>query len=180
MSQVAQHLLRKQGPNFELTDEARLYLDRRSEHFLGGLVEYMALPEQLGVWMQLTPAVRYGGSPQPRPRGDHSLAVAYARATARLRRPLAQRIASLVASSVATGESFRALNAGASHGMFGVMLAVQSADAEVWLTDHGPVLSVAKETAANEKALDRVSFLPGDIHSVRRLVRFMLHCLIPL
>jgi len=163
---VAHHLLRKQGNNFELTDEARIYLDRRSEHFLGGLVEYMALPEHISSWLQLTSAVRHGGSLQARPRAEPGTAVAQARATAGLRRPFAVRVAALVGSQMPPGEPFRVLNAGAGHGMFGVMLAAQVPDADVWLTDLGPVLGVARENARQEKMLDRVSFLPGDIHSI--------------
>ena len=162
---------------YELSDEAKQYLDRRSENFCGTLVEYLCLPDMQNAWMQLTSAVQYGGAPQRREQSDHYMSVLQARATTKLRRPLAQRIASLIASSVpiATGEPFRVLNAGASHGMFGIMLAAQCAEAEVWLSDYPPVLDVARENAAHERQLQRISYLPGSVFSVRFSVQLFVN-----
>src|SRR5215469_14604819 len=54
--------LHKHGDRYELTDDARVFLDRASPAYVGGAARFMLAPELKEGFHQLTAAVRRGGT----------------------------------------------------------------------------------------------------------------------
>ena len=54
--------LRKHGDRYELTDDAKVFLDRKSPAYVGDAARFMLAPELRESFHQLTAAVRRGGT----------------------------------------------------------------------------------------------------------------------
>ncbi len=77
--------LHKHGDRYELTADAKVFLDRKSPAYLGGAVSFMLAPEMKESFHQLTAAVRRGGtaiSDEGTVSHDNPIWVEFARAMA--------------------------------------------------------------------------------------------------
>ena len=140
--------LHKRGDRYELTDDAQVFLDRKSPAFLGGAVSFMLAPEMKESFHRLTAAVRRGGtaiSDEGTVSHDNPVWVEFARAMAPLMQMPARLLADLVGGD--SGQPLRVLDVAAGHGLFGITIAERFRQAHVTALDWPNVLAVAEENA---------------------------------
>ncbi len=150
---------------YVLSEEAALYLDRRSPAFLGDASRFLASPVVMEAFAHAVEAVRGGGggtavdSMTP----DHPIWVEYARDMG----PLFLAPAAALAEHLAASRSpvKRILDVAAGHGVFGVELAVRFPGAELTALDWASVLPIATARAASAGLGGRFHGLPGDVFS---------------
>jgi ubiquinone/menaquinone biosynthesis C-methylase UbiE len=138
--------LEKHGDQYRLTPSTAAFLDRHATSWMGSVVEYLAAPEMMALFLD-DPAgfVRNGGSiGLANNSPDHPIWVKFARAMGQSRVPLATKIA----SELAVFSPRKTLDVAAGHGMFGIAIAQAIADAQITAIDWNGVLSVARENAA--------------------------------
>jgi ubiquinone/menaquinone biosynthesis C-methylase UbiE len=140
--------LLKNGQEYALADDSAVFLNRRSPAYLGEAAKFLALPEMINLYQDLTSIVRAGTSlkgEQSTNEPDSSKWVEFARSMSNLQRMTAVAVAETLCAS--TGEKWKVLDVAAGHGMYGVMIAKQNPDAEIFALDWPEVLKVAHENA---------------------------------
>ncbi len=137
--------LEKQGDQFLLTPSSAAFLDRTAPSWMGSVVEYLAAPEMIDLFLSDPAAyVRNGGSiGLANNAPDHPIWVKFARAMGPSRGPIATKIATELAAS----SPRKVLDVAAGHEMFGIAIARAVADAQVTAVDWQSVLAVARENA---------------------------------
>ena len=159
--------LHKHGDHYELTADAKLFLDRASPAYLGGTVDFLHSAELKESFQKLTAAVRRGGtavSDEGTVSDDNPIWVEFARAMAPLMQMPAQLLAGLVGGD--RGQTLRVLDVAAGHGLFGITIAEQYRQAHVTALDWSNVLTVAAENARRAGVSDRYALLPGSAFDV--------------
>src|SRR6516165_12232387 len=159
--------LHKQSDRYELTADARVFLDRASPAYLGGAVGFLLTPELKECFRQLTAAVRRGGtavSEDGTVSHDNPIWVEFARAMAPLMQMPAQLLAGLVGGDA--GRPLRVLDVAAGHGLFGITIADRYPQAHVTALDWPGVLAVAEENARRAGVAERHALLPGSAFEV--------------
>ena len=159
--------LQKHGDRYELTADAKMFLDRKSPAYLGGAVSFMLAPELKESFQKLTAAVRRGGtaiSDEGTVSHDNPIWVEFARAMGPLMQMPAQLLASLVGGD--TGQPLRVLDVAAGHGLFGITIADRYRQAHVTALDWPNVLAVAAENARRADVAARHSLRPGSAFDV--------------
>ncbi|HEV8062582.1 MAG TPA: class I SAM-dependent methyltransferase [Gemmataceae bacterium] len=159
--------LHKQGDRYELTADAKVFLDRQSPAYLGGAVEFLLAPGLRESYQQLTAAVRRGGtaiSAEGTVSHDNPIWVAFARAMAPLMQMPAQLLAGLVGG--AAGQPLRVLDVAAGHGLYGIAIANRFPKAHVTALDWANVVAVAQENARRAGVGDRYALRPGSAFEV--------------
>jgi ubiquinone/menaquinone biosynthesis C-methylase UbiE len=159
--------LRKHGDRYELTADAKVFLDRQSPAYLGGTVGFVLAPGLRECFQQLTVAVRRGGtaiSDEGTVSHDNPIWVEFARAMAPLMRMPAQLLAGLVGGD--PGQPLRVLDVAAGHGLFGITLAERYPRAHVTALDWPNVLAVAQENARRAGVAERYALRPGSAFEV--------------
>ena len=125
--------LEKQGDEYRLTPSTAVFLDRSSPSWIGSIVEYLAAPEMMRLFLD-DPAsyVRNGGSVgMANNAPDHPIWVKFARAMVSFRAP----VATSVASELARWSPRKVLDIAAGHGMFGIAIARAVPGAEITAVD---------------------------------------------
>ena len=143
--------LDKHGDRYELTADAKVFLDRKSPAYLGGAVSFLLAPELKECFQELTAAVRRGGtavSDEGTVSHDNPIWVAFAGAMGPLMQMPAQLLAGLVGGD--TGQPLRVLDVAAGHGLFGIAIANHYRQAHVTALDWPNVLAVAAENARGQ------------------------------
>ena len=150
--------LQKHGEHYELADDAKVFLDRKSPAYLGGATEFMLAPGMKECFQKLTAAVRRGGtaaSDEGTVSHDNPIWVDFARAMAPLMQMPAQLLAGLVGGDHA--QPLRVLDVAAGHGLFGITIANQFPQAltsrrsigpTCWRSQPGECSSVRRRRAA--------------------------------
>jgi 2-polyprenyl-3-methyl-5-hydroxy-6-metoxy-1,4-benzoquinol methylase len=159
--------LHKNGDRYELTADAKAFLDRRSPAYLGTAVGFMLSPRLKESFQQLTAAVRRGGtaiSEEGTVSHDNPIWVAFARDMAALMRMPAQLLAGLVGGD--PGQPLRVLDIAAGHGLFGITIAERYRQALVTALDWPNVLAVAEENARRAGVEKRYALMPGSAFDV--------------
>ena len=164
---VVDGFLAKDGDRYTLRADAAAFLDRGSPAFIGSAVTFLTSPPVAGAFARLTYAVRRGGTAVEDDGSlapEHPMWVEFARAMA----PLAGLTAQLLANVLAPLGPIRGsvLDVAAGHGLFGITLAQQHAEARVVAQDWPNVLAVAAENAARAGVGDRFATLPGSAFDV--------------
>jgi O-methyltransferase domain/Dimerisation domain len=151
--------LEKQGNQYRLTPSTAAFLDRGAPAWMGGVVEYLAAPEMMNLFLNDPAAyVRNGGSMGLANNApDHPIWVKFARAMGPSRVPLASK----VASELAVPPPRMVLDIAAGHGMFGIAIARAVAGAQITAVDWQAVLSVARENAEAAGVSERYQMLAG-------------------
>ena len=154
--------LTKDEGRYNLTEDAALFLSRRSPHYMGTIVEFLTNEQHFQNLTRLPEAVRRGGAANE--RGDNrepndALWVSFARSMAPLTVPGALFIAQLV--EAAEERPMRVLDIAAGHGMYGITIARQNRKAQITAVDWPAVLEVAKENAEKAGVADRYTARPG-------------------
>lgn len=163
---AASELLRKREGQYENTRDGAIFLDRHSPAYVGGMAEFLCLPELMSGFLEsLTEAVRKGGTVMPGAgtvNPDNPMWVTFARAMAPVTKPAAEFIAGHVPAS----GRLKVLDIAAGHGMFGISIAQRNQRAEITAVDWAAVLEVAKENAARAGVSSRYTAKPGSAFEV--------------
>ena len=151
--------LEKEGDQFRLTPSTAAFLDRSAPSWMGDVVEYLAAPEMMNLFLDDPAAyVRNGGSiGLANNAPDHPIWVKFARAMGPSRFPMAKGIA----LELAVLSPRRVLDVAAGHGMFGIAIAQAVPDAEITAVDWQGVLAVARENAEAAGVSKRYHMVPG-------------------
>lgn len=183
-SMTVMGFLTKEGNDYSLTTDSKAFLSRNSHSFVASALEFLMAPAQRRGFDQLTSAIKNGGS---QVEGDASMDpnspmwVTFARAMMPLMFPASQMIAGQVGFD--QSKPIKVLDIAAGHGMFGISVAQQFPNAEIYALDWPNVLSVATENAARFGVADRHHTLPGsafetefgDGYDVVLLTNFLHH-----
>ena len=154
--------LTKQGDEYSLADDAALFLDRNSPAYLGSMIDFILGPTQKRGFDDLTNAVRQGGSTVT---GDGSVDpespmwATFARSMTGMMIPSAQKMASELGYE--KDAAIKVLDIAAGHGMFGITIAQQYSNAEIYAVDWKVVLAVAQENAEKFGVADRYHKIEG-------------------
>jgi ubiquinone/menaquinone biosynthesis C-methylase UbiE len=155
-------LLKKQGSGYSLTPIARTFLDESAPLAMGKIVDFVAAPEILDLFLD-DPAsyVRRGGSSGlANVSPDHPVWVRFAKAAV----PFAATTAKRVAAHVATFSDppYTVLDIAAGHGLFGIELAKMLPEALVTAVDWDQVLKVARANAEAAGVANQFRMLAGN------------------
>lgn len=159
--------LLKNGQEYSLADDSAVFLNRRSPAYMGAAANFLALPEMINLYQDLTAIVRAGTSlkgEQSTAEPDSSKWVEFARSMSNLQRMTAVAVAETLCASA--GEKWKVLDIAAGHGMYGVMIAKQNPNAEIFALDWPEVLKVAHENAKAAGVAARHHHLPGSAFEV--------------
>jgi len=157
----------KNGQEYALADDSAVFLNRRSPAYMGAAANFLALPEMVNLYQDLTAIVRAGTSlqgEQSTAKPDSSKWVEFARSMSNLQRMTAVAVAETLGASA--GEKWKVLDVAAGHGMYGVMIAKQNPNAEIFALDWPEVLKVAHENAQAAGVATRHHHLPGSAFEV--------------
>ncbi len=160
-------LLHKAGDRYELTADARVFLDRASPGYVGDAARFLLAPQLRESFHQLTAAVRRGGtavSDEGTVSPDNPIWVEFAWAMAPLMQMPARLLADLVGGDA--GQPLRILDVAAGHGFFGITIAERYRQAHVTALDWPNVLAVAEENARRAGLAGRYALLPGSAFAV--------------
>jgi ubiquinone/menaquinone biosynthesis C-methylase UbiE len=159
--------LTKTGNRFALTQDSAIFLDGHSPGYVGAALEFLLAPTQTEAFRDLAAVVRKGGTIM-RDEGvvapEHPVWIQFARAMAPLMALPAESLANLLASGLA--EKWKVLDIAAGHGLYGIAVAKQNRNANVFAVDWASVLTVAEENARAAGVKDRYHALPGSAFSV--------------
>jgi 2-polyprenyl-3-methyl-5-hydroxy-6-metoxy-1,4-benzoquinol methylase len=159
--------LHKHGDRYELSADAKVFLDRKSPAYLGGTIRFILTPEMQGCFQQLPKAVRRGGtaiSDEGTVSHDNPIWVEFARAMAPMMHLPAQLLAGLIGPD--PGQTLRVLDVAAGHGLFGISIAGRYPQAHVTALDWPNVLAIASENAGRASVAQRYSLRPGSAFDV--------------
>jgi 2-polyprenyl-3-methyl-5-hydroxy-6-metoxy-1,4-benzoquinol methylase len=154
--------LRKEDERYSLSEDAALFLSKRSPHYMGTIAEFLTNEQHHENLVHLADAVRRGGAATG--RGDNRepndpLWVSFARSMAPLTVPSAIFISQLIGAPELG--AVRVLDVAAGHGMYGITIAQQNPKAQITAVDWPAVLEVAKENAAKAGVAQRYAVRPG-------------------
>jgi ubiquinone/menaquinone biosynthesis C-methylase UbiE len=164
---VINGFLIKNGQEYSLADDSAVFLNRRSPAYMGAAANFLALPEMINLYQDLTAIVRAGTSlkgEQSTNEPDSSKWVEFARSMSNLQRMTAVAVAETLGASA--GEKWKVLDVAAGHGMYGVMIAKQNPNAEIFALDWPEVLKVAHENAKAAGVAARHHHLSGSAFEV--------------
>ena len=163
---VVQCFLKKTGQQYELTPVSQAFLDSRSPSYMGGVIEFVAAPELMRLFLE-DPAsfVRKGGSPGlSHLASDHPMWVTFAKAMVPLMAPSAAAIA--VEVGAWPTKPRKVLDIAAGHGVFGIAVARAAPDAQIVAVDWDRVLAVARENAAKADITNRYRTMAGSAFEI--------------
>ena len=152
--------LTKNGTEYGLAADTAVFLNRKSPAYLGGAMEFLLSAQSREAFAKLADAVRRGGTVM----GEGSTVaenpewVTFARAMMPLMRMPAQMVAAELRKG---GEAHKVLDIAAGHGMYGISVAKENPDAQVYAADWKNVLEVAKSNAEAMGIGDRYHLIPG-------------------
>jgi SAM-dependent methyltransferase len=158
-------LLRKRSGRYQLTEDAALYLDRRSPKFIADVaIQTYAGGALLEGFENLAQAVRNGGTALPGAgtvASEHPYWTQFARALA----PIGAANAALLTNLLELSSSapMRILDVACGHGHYGIAIAKQNPRVEVFAQDWPAVLEVAIGNARNAGVSERYHAIPGDV-----------------
>jgi ubiquinone/menaquinone biosynthesis C-methylase UbiE len=159
--------LAKDGQRYSLTQDSAVFLDKRSQAYLGGVIDFILSPMLTDGFKDLAAAVRKGGtviSEDGVVGPEHPIWVKFARAMAPMMAMPAQLMAKLVDEKA--DRKLRILDIAAGHGLYGIAFATNNPQAEIVALDWAPVLEVAKENAHNAGVSDRYRTIEGSAFDV--------------
>ena len=155
-------LLEKRGSHYALTHVARTFLDESAPLAMGKIVDFVAAPEILDLFLRDPESyVRRGGSSGlANVSPDHPVWVRFAKAAVPFAAATAKRVAAHVAAL--PDPPYTVLDIAAGHGLFGIEVAKILPEALVTAVDWGQVLTVARANAEAASVADRFRMLAGN------------------
>ena len=157
----------KSGDRYSLSPESATFLDRGSPAYLGGAFKFLLHPSHVENMSRFAESVRLGGCAETHHlEPDDAIWVDFARGMAPMMIPAAQAMAGHLKSVLAGRPAPKILDVAAGHGVFGVTVARQIPDAQIYAVDWANVLEVAKENARAHGVSDRHHLIPGSAFDV--------------
>ena len=158
--------LLKSDDHYVLTQDSAVFLNRNSPAYMGSVANFLASPELVRNFENLSDVVRKGGTLTEggTVSYDNPIWVLFARSMAPLMVPPAQRMAQLIGA--ADGRPMRVLDIAAGHGIFGITIAQQNPNAQIIAVDWPNVLAVAEENAERVGVANRLTKMPGDAFTI--------------
>ena len=159
--------LSKKNARYLLTQDSAVFLDRRSPAYMGSILGFLHSPHVRAHYESLSDAVRKGGTATSADgvlEPHHPAWVDFARAMAPMMALPAIRIAEILGA--ANGGPWKVLDIAAGHGTFGITLARQNPQAEIFAVDWPNVLALAQENARAAGVDGRYRPLPGSAFDV--------------
>jgi precorrin-6B methylase 2 len=158
----------KDQRKYGLTQEAAIFLDRKSPACVAPMAGFLGSPRSRSIMDSFTESVRKGGSAWTE-GGDNTKPndefwVAFAKSMAPITVPSAEFISGLL--RVEEGKPAKVLDVAAGHGMYGITLARKNPRAEIVALDWPAVLQVAQENAQKFGVADRYSVRAGSAFEV--------------
>jgi 2-polyprenyl-3-methyl-5-hydroxy-6-metoxy-1,4-benzoquinol methylase len=160
-------LLGKEGVCYTHNETSARFLDPRSPMCVARTAGFLSAPKVTEPYKRLTEVVRTGrtvldgdGTVEP----DHPVWVEFAHSMAPMMRPMAGPLGTIVLHE--KSGPMRVLDIAAGHGLFGIEVARQNADARIVALDWPAVLEVAKENARKARVDTRYELLPGNAFGV--------------
>jgi len=166
---TAAGLLEKDGSEYRSSPDCAMYLDESSPAYLGSVGRFILGDDVLGSFADIAGVVRKGGTlleGQGTVEPNNPLWVEFARSMVPLMLPAAGFIADLVTENLSADARLKVLDVAAGHGVFGIGILMQHANAEVVALDWPIVLEVASENAEKAGVADRHRSLPGSAFDV--------------
>jgi len=160
-------LLSKEGGRYHHSPTSAMFLDPRSPACLASISRFMGISTMSEPCQHLADIVRSGHTTLP---GDGSVEpenpiwVEFAHSMAPMMAPMTGPLGSIVLEGLAG--PVRVLDIAAGHGLFGIELAKQHAQARIVGLDWAPVLEVARSNAQKAGVADRYETLPGSAFEV--------------
>jgi len=158
---ASSEFLSKHDGRYENATDTKLFLDRESPAYMGGIAEFLCLPEMVqGIFTTLTDAVRKGGTMMEGDgtvKDNNELWVTFARAMA----PIAVPSARFIADQLPASGDFKILDIAAGHGMYGIAAAKRNPQARITALDWAAVLEVARQNAKAAGVADRYETIGG-------------------
>jgi hypothetical protein len=154
--------LTKEDGRYSLTEESAIFLNRHSPAYVGSMTNFMHSDALVENFAGLAEAVKKGGTVSA--IGDNEephdeVWVNFAKSMAPLSFPGAAFIAQL--TGMAEGKPCKVLDIAAGHGMYGITMARQNANAQVTALDWEKVLEVAQENARAAGVAERFAVRAG-------------------
>jgi 2-polyprenyl-3-methyl-5-hydroxy-6-metoxy-1,4-benzoquinol methylase len=163
---TVQGFLEKENGRHRLTPSSQTFLTRASPAYLGGIIDFLASPEMIGLWLtEPTSFVRKGGSLGPANMApDNPVWIKFARAMV----PFVAPIAGMISTEIAAWpmQPKRVLDIAAGHGLFGISLAQAIPSLQVTAIDWPAVLAVAHENASATGVGQRYRTIGGSAFDV--------------
>jgi 2-polyprenyl-3-methyl-5-hydroxy-6-metoxy-1,4-benzoquinol methylase len=152
----------KQDGRYSLTADVATFLNRKSQAYLGGAIEFLLNSRTRGAFDVLTESVRKGGSALEHHsvEPENPMWVAFAHSMMPMMFPMAQGAAALI--TLPDDRDSKVLDIAASHGIFGISFAQRHSRAHVVGLDWKNVLELTVENAKRFGVGDRYSTIAGD------------------
>jgi 2-polyprenyl-3-methyl-5-hydroxy-6-metoxy-1,4-benzoquinol methylase len=155
---VVCEFLTKDGDRYALTPDSAMFLDRRSPAYFGGVASFLSGRNGMrDAFQDITGAVRKGGTLLNNENGtmsrENPIWDEFARSMKAMMGPAAAAIADVVKAS--DGRPMKVLDVAAGHGIFGITIAQQNPNAEVFAMDWKSVLEIAYENATQAGVTER-------------------------
>lgn len=160
--------LHKPEGRYELAADSKLFLDRRSPAYMGGVMQFLLHPTVTRPFEDVAALVRRGTTTLPGSgtvEDNHPLWVEFARGMAPMMRPMAHALAGFLGIDPPDRRA-RLLDVAAGHGLFGITAAVRHPSLEVFALDWDAVLAVAEENARAAGVAERFHKLPGSAFDI--------------
>lgn len=159
--------LTKSNDEYGLTEVSAAFLDKNSPMYIGSMVDFLMSPIQKRGFEDFTNAVIQGGSTVSEEGSldpESPMWVKFARSMVGMMMPSAQAIAANLGFE--PDQKIKVLDIAAGHGMFGIMVAGQYPNAEIYAVDWSNVLQVATENAHKFGVADRHHLIEGSAFEV--------------
>jgi len=158
-------LMKSADNSYTLSPQLAPFLDARSPVYFGGMAKFLAHPTITRAFEDLADKVRKGGATPGASTVDpeNPIWVEFARHMTGFISVVAQALAAVVARP---GEPQKVLDISASHGMFGISVALANPQAEIYGLDWKSVLVVARENASKAGVGNRYHEIPGSVFEV--------------
>ena len=156
-------LLEKREVGYSLTLASRLFLDNSSPAAIGSIVDFLAAPEMISLFLDDPVSyVRAGGSiGLANVAPDHPIWTRFAKSMVPIASPTAKRVASYVATL--PNRPYTVLDIAAGHGLYGIEVAKALPEAFVTALDWTEVLEVARANAEKAGVHRRYRTLAGNL-----------------
>ncbi|HEX8250347.1 MAG TPA: class I SAM-dependent methyltransferase [Pyrinomonadaceae bacterium] len=159
--------LTKESGQYDLNETSAAFLSRKSPTFIGDTINFIMSPMQRRGFDDLTNAVRRGGSTitdEGSLDPESPMWVTFAQSMVPMMIPAAQMMAANL--DFPPDRKLKVLDIAAGHGIFGIFVARQFPNAEIYAVDWANVLTAATENARKFGVADRHHLIPGSAFEV--------------
>jgi len=162
---VIQGFLAKQGETYGLTRDSAVFLDKKSPAYMGSAAFFLVHPTHVANFMDLTAAVRKGGTVNE--QGNMGPEAPIWLEFAKWMAPISAMGSAALAQIVNTpGQGMKVLDIAAGPGAYGIAIAKVNPKAEIYGLDWKNVLALSMEHAQQAGVGDRYHGIAGSAFEV--------------